>query len=113
MDQKVLDYFKPYLQNLDDPNSAEPEMLTDYALLKRTIITASGDSNPTYNAENELKRLKQVGSVAEYASNIRRITAILNRNDEARRSHYRDGLKTVIQNELCRRVEIPFHHWMR
>lgn len=77
VDQKVLDYFKPYLSNLDDPTAAEPDMLTDYALFKRTIITAFGESNPIYNAENELKRLRQVGSVAEYASNFRRATAIL------------------------------------
>ena len=106
VDQKVLDYFRPYLDSLDERSTAnEALVLHDYGLFKQTIITAFGDSNSVYNAENELNRLKQTGSVAEYASNFRRITAVLKWNDDALRAYYKANLKDFVKDELCRRIE--------
>ena len=105
VDQGVLNYFKPFLEDLEEQPEANHDILNNYIMFKETIVHAFGDPNPVYHAESDLNRLKQTGSVAEYASIFRRTIAVL--NDEAYQAAYKHNLKDFVKNELARRQE-PF-----
>ena len=108
VDQHVLDYFRPFLKSLEDSSASDHDLLANYAMFKETVYHAFGDLNPVYHAEEELSRLKQTGSVAEYTSNFRRIIAALKWNDQAYQSSYRNNLKQFVKNELARKEDQNF-----
>lgn len=63
------------------------------------------DTKPRSTAERQLAALRQTGSVSEYAREFERLTAILNYNNDAKRSAFKNGLKYDVLDRLVGRPE--------
>lgn len=70
------------------------------------FYSAFADSNPTVNAENSIRHLKETGSATVYATEFRRLSMLLSWNNDAPVSQFVLILKDTIKDELARRTPI-------
>ena len=91
----AFSWFQPYTER----NENEP-ILNDFDLFIKELHYVFGDPNQTASAERDLQRLKQTSSVADYASNFRRHSALVEWNDAALCNQFYIGLKDSVKDFL-------------
>jgi Ty3 transposon capsid-like protein len=86
---------QPYL-DMANP----PAWMNDFSLFAAEINAVFGDPDLASNNFRRLKRLKQIGSVAAYTAEFRRLASQLSWSDQALVQQYFDGLKDSLQDML-------------
>jgi hypothetical protein len=87
---------------MDNP----PAWMDNFSLFAAEITKVFGDPDVIGSATRSLRKLRQTGSVASYASEFRRHSTLLSWGEQALVSQFYDGLKGSIKDELAR-VERP------
>ncbi|KAG2201835.1 hypothetical protein INT47_004392 [Mucor saturninus] len=72
------------------------------AEIHQILYNAFGDSNPIINSESSIRALRQVGSVACYATDFRRLSMKLTWNNDALVSQFVLNLKNHVKDVLAR-----------
>jgi Retrotransposon gag protein len=93
----AFSWIQSYLDN-DDP----PAWMGDFSLFAAEITRVFGDPDIIGSATRSLRKLRQTGSVASYASEFRRHSSLLSWGEQALISQFYDGLKEPIKDELAR-----------
>jgi hypothetical protein len=93
----AFSWIQPYL-DMDDP----PAWMDDFSLFAAEITKAFGDPDIIGSATRSLRKLRQTGSVASYASEFRRHSTLLSWGEQAFVSQFYEGLKGPIKDELAR-----------
>lgn len=92
----AFSWFQPLLTKDDDL------LLSDFEKFTKRLVHTFGDAFLEENAEDRLFELKQLTSVANYASEFRRLAAHVDMNEKGLVAHFRRGLKPMIQDELAK-----------
>ena len=93
----AFSWVQPYL-DMEDP----PVWMEDFSLFAAEITKIFGDPDIVSSATRSLRKLRQTGSVAFYASEFRRYSTLLSWGEQALISQFYDGLKGQIKDELAR-----------
>jgi Retrotransposon gag protein len=93
----AFSWIQPYL-DMDDP----PAWMDDFTLFAAEITKVFGDPDIIGSATRSLRKLRQTGSVASYASEFRRHSTLLSWGEQALISQFYEGLKGPIKDELVR-----------
>ena len=103
------DWFRPYIQeyidNEDDPSEVEEStrrMFTSFVHFKWEIQMVFGDINRERTAEQDLLKLQQTKSAADYTAHFTRINAATNWDNAALTAMYYDGLKDAVKDKIAR-----------
>jgi hypothetical protein len=91
----AFSWIQPYL-DMDDPLV----WMNDFSLFAAEINAVFGDPDLASNNFRRLKRLKQIGSVASYTAEFRRLASQLSWSDQALVQQYFEGLKDPLQDIL-------------
>ena len=91
----AFSWFQPYTEKSEN----EP-LLNNFDLFVNELYSMFGDPNQIASAERQLKKLKQKGPAANYASDFRRIAALVEWNDAALRNQFYEGLKDDVKDFL-------------
>jgi len=101
-------YLKDWLENRKDEASLNPEtrkIFTDWDKFEAKLTELFGVANEERNADRQIRQLRQVTSVAMYASEFQRFVQELHWNDAAYRSQFYLGLKDTVKVELWKEGE--------
>jgi len=93
----AFSWLQPYLESLD-----EVEMLNNLTLFFKELQNVFGDPDKVATAERQLCKLKQTRSVANYATDFHRLSALTQWNDPALCYQFYEGLKNDVKDELSR-----------
>jgi hypothetical protein len=93
----AFSWIQPYIE-MDDP----PAWFSDFALFTAEINKLFGDPEFRTSAASSLDRLKQTGSVVDYAAEFRRLATVLNWENEPLTHRFYHGLKDEVKDELAR-----------
>ncbi|KAF7137057.1 hypothetical protein CNMCM5793_006908 [Aspergillus hiratsukae] len=101
----AFDWFEPfvrdYQEHTEDLQDDETKaMFASYAEFKTKLEGTFGDIDKSRNAERQLWRLKQIGSVGDYASKFQQIISHLDWDEDTYISRFEEGLKPEIQEKL-------------
>jgi transposase InsO family protein len=101
----AFDWFEPFVRDyqthdLDDQDDETKAMFASYAEFKKRLEGTFGDIDKERNAERQLWRLKQMGSVNDYASKFQQIISHLDWDEDAYIARFEEGLKPDIQEKL-------------
>lgn len=107
MTGKAMQWWEPTLKNYLDyeENLQEWEtqrVFNDYESFEDKLRTAFGETDEVSKATRELDRLKQTGSAAHYAREIRRIFEKLKWGDAPKINTFYKGLKEKVKDDLYR-----------
>jgi Retrotransposon gag protein len=105
---QAFEWFEPrmrdYLEkDYDNRDAATDELFNSYENFAKELASVFGEVDEKRSAERELRMLKQTGSAKQYATEFRRITAKLNRDEESLMSDFYAGLKPFIKTEFALR----------
>jgi Ty3 transposon capsid-like protein len=103
---QAFEWFEPrmrdYLENdHEDRDAATDELFTSYDNFAKELKSVFGEVDEKRSAERELRMLKQTGSAKQYATEFRRITAKLNKDEESLQSDFYTGLKPFLKTEFA------------
>jgi hypothetical protein len=103
---QAFEWFEPrmrdYLENdAEDRESATDELFATYDNFAKELESVFGEVDEKRSAERELRMLKQTTSAKQYATEFRRITAKLNRDEESLLSDFYAGLKPFLKTEFA------------
>jgi len=100
----AFSWFLPLANNWDtsDPDATPPSELTSFKTFSDALTTLYGDPNLAATADREIRRLRQLTSVAEYSAKFEQHKQYLGWNDIALRDQYYTGLKDEIKDEIVR-----------
>lgn len=90
-------WFQPYV-TADPP----PLFMTDFKLFCRELTKVFGDPDEKGTATRQLFALRQRGSASSYLTDFRRLTAVLDWDNDALAAQFYRGLKDPIKDELAR-----------
>lgn len=101
----AFDWFEPFVRDYqehteklrDDETKA---IFASYAEFKKRLERTFGDIDKERNAERQLWRLRQTGSVGEYASRFQQIISHLNWDEDMNIARFEEGLKPEVQERL-------------
>ncbi|KAF7139709.1 hypothetical protein CNMCM5793_007503 [Aspergillus hiratsukae] len=101
----AFDWFEPfvrdYQEHTEDLQDEETKvMFASYAEFKKRLEGTFGDIDKSRNAERQLWRLKQTGSVSKLASEFQQIISHLDWDEDAYIAKFEEMLKPEIQEKL-------------
>lgn len=93
----AFSWLQPYLE------SRQPGLiLSSFENFCTSLQETFGDPDETGSAERQLFGLRQTTSVASYAAEFRRISALTSWNDPALHAQFYRGLKDMVKDELAK-----------
>jgi hypothetical protein len=100
----AFSWFLPLVNNWDtsDPDATPPIELASFKTFTDALTTLYGDPNLAATADREIRRLRQLTSVADYSAKFEQHKQYLGWNDIALRDQYYTGLKDEIKDEIVR-----------
>ena len=100
----AFSWFLPLANNWDtsDVNSTPPSELASFTAFADALTALYGDPNLAATADREIRRLRQLTSVADYSAKFEQSKQYLGWNDMAFRDQYYTGLKDEIKDEIAR-----------
>ena len=104
---KAFEWWEPTLRNFLDFEPGLQDMETqhifeDYNTFEDRLMSAFGNPDEVKTATRQLKALRQTGSAAHYARDIKRLFAKLNYNNGAKKDVFYDGLREDVKDDLYR-----------
>jgi len=84
----------------DLPSNLAPEEIKDWETFQCSLTQIYGDPNLEATSERELRRLRQTGSVSEYAAKFESLKQYLSWNDAALRDQFYLNLRDDVKDEL-------------
>ena len=107
MEGPAYSWFSELLRDAKlSPHNPPPE-LDSWEEFEQGLISNFGDPDALRNKERELRRLRQITSVAVYNAEFRRLNGFLKWDDRNLMGMYHDGLKEVIQDGIALVTEKP------
>jgi len=85
----------------DLPSNLAPEEIKDWETFQRSLTQIYGDPNLEATSERELRRLRQTGSVSDYAAKFESLKQYLSWNDAALRDQFYLNLRDDVKDELA------------
>jgi transposase InsO family protein len=101
----AFDWFEPFVRDYQEhtedlQDDETKDIFASYAKFKKRLEGTFGDVDKARNAERQLWRLKQVGSVGDYASKFQQIISHLDWDEDMNIAKFEEGLKPEIQEKL-------------
>jgi hypothetical protein len=100
----AFSWFLPLVDSWDtsDANATPPSELASFKTFADALTTLYGDPNLAATADREIRRLRQLTSVADYSARFEQHKQYLGWNDIAFRDQFYTGLKDEIKDEIAR-----------
>jgi hypothetical protein len=100
----AFSWFLPLANNWDtsDADATPPTELVSFTTFADALTALYGDPNLAATADREIRRLRQLTSVAEYSARFEQHKQYLGWNDIAFRDQFYTGLKDEIKDEIAR-----------
>ncbi|KAF4119253.1 Zinc knuckle [Geosmithia morbida] len=100
----ALKWFEPtmrkYVNNPASPPDDVQEVMFDYGQFENSLLQVFGSADEEREAENQLKRLRQTGSMSEYATKFLQVTSKLPWESDHLMSAFYDGMKEEVKDEI-------------
>ena len=93
----AFSWLQPYLEK-----SPTPVIINNFSVFIKELSRVFGDPNQVSSTERQISQLKQEKSAAQYASDFRRLSSLIEWNDAALSNKYYVGLKENIKDYLTR-----------
>jgi hypothetical protein len=100
----AFSWFLPLANNWDtnDPEAPPPTELASFKAFADALTVLYGDPNLAATADREIRRLRQLTSVADYSARFEQHRQYLGWNDTAFRDQFYTGLKDETKDEIAR-----------
>jgi len=85
----------------DRPFNLVPEEIKDWETFQRSLTQIYGDPNLEATSERKLRRLRQAGSMSDYAAKFESLKQYLSWNDAALRDQFYLNLRDDVKDELA------------
>lgn len=105
MEEQATEWAQPYMERIINGNLTGPTR--DLTSLEAAFYAAFGDPDAKRAAQQRLHKLKQTGSIHDYLTECRTITAKLDLNDKAPRLKFEQGLNWKVREVLSNREDLP------
>lgn len=104
----AMNWFEPIMRDrlgndLENQDEITKEVFGDYEEFKRRLERTFGNVDETRTAERKLRRLRQTGSAAAYASEFQQVMSHLLWDESAQIALFESGLKNEIKREMIHR----------